>query len=290
MVIQMAQHRIAAGFLRIPPPVPVDPLKHEFPQTVHGLLHQGAHGQMGPAGAFPDHIGNHRIDPGPMAVPQHPETVPGELEVLQDPGPQGIVQIVIQIGDPVRLPDAFRFRGFGPQGAGVAQNPAADLRRQVQAAAVVFETVHHPEALLIMAEALRQKIVQGSLPDMPVGGMAKIMPQGDGLRQILVEPERPGDGSGHLSHLQGMGQPRPVMIPLGGEKNLGLELQPAKGLAVNNPIPVPLKGCSQIAGGLGPRPPGAVRRVGRPGGQQQGFLLFQTLPNRHPSAPFPAVQ
>ena len=64
---------------------------------------------------------------------------------------------MIQIGNPVRTADTFTFRGFRMLGAGMGQDSVPDLPGQVQAVAVIFETLHHTQALLIVAESLRQQ-------------------------------------------------------------------------------------------------------------------------------------
>ena len=46
------------------------------------------------------------------------------------------------------------------------------------------------------------------------GSVAQIVPQRDGLGQILVEPQRPGDGAGDARHLEGVRQPGAVVVAL----------------------------------------------------------------------------
>ena len=82
--------------------------------------------------------------------------------------------------------------------------------------------------------------------------MAKIMTKGNGLRQVFIEPQRPGDRPGCLRHLQCMRESRPVMISLRKKKNLGFVLQPPECLAVKDPVPVSLIDRTDIAGRLFP--------------------------------------
>ena len=84
-------------------------------------------------------------------------------------------------------------------------------------------------------------------PAWPKGVCPRSCPQGDGLGQILVEPQGLADGPGVLGYLQRMGQPGPVMIPFGKKEYLRLLLQPAKRLAVEDPVPVPLEDGTDIA-------------------------------------------
>jgi len=71
--------------------------------------------------------------------------------------------------------------------------------------------------------------------------VAKIMAQSDGFGQILVEPQGFGNRACDLGDLQRMGQPRAVMVTERREKNLCLMLEPAEGLAVDDPVSVPLE-------------------------------------------------
>ena len=75
---------------------------------------------------------------------------------------------------------------------------------------------------------------------MAEGRMPEIVPQRDGLRQILVHAQRPGNGPCNLRYFQGMGKARPVVIAFRRQKYLRLMLQPAKCLTVDNPVPVTL--------------------------------------------------
>ena len=65
-----------------------------------------------------------------------------------------------------------------------------------------------------MAEAFRQQVVQRALPDLPVRGMAQIVPEGDGLGQVLIQAEGTGERAGDLGNLEGVGQPGAVVVPL----------------------------------------------------------------------------
>ena len=75
---------------------------------------------------------------------------------------------------------------------------------------------------------------------MAEGRVAQIVAHGDGLRQIFVEAQGPGDGLGDAGNLQGMGHPGAVVVPLRVQKHLGLVHQPAEGLAVDHPVRIPL--------------------------------------------------
>ena len=67
------------------------------------------------------------------------------------------------------------------------------------------------------------------------------MAQGDGLRQVLIQSEGPGDGAGDAADLQGVGHAGAVVVPLGLKKHLGLVLEAAERLTVHDAVCVPLK-------------------------------------------------
>ena len=58
--------------------------------------------------------------------------------------------------------------------------------------------------------------------------MTQVVSQGDGLRQIFIERQRPGDGAADRRDLDGMGQARPQMIARAVQEHLGLVFKPAK--------------------------------------------------------------
>ena len=73
-----------------------------------------------------------------------------------------------------------------------------------------------------MGKAAGAQAVQRALPRVAKGGMAQVVAQGDGLGQILVQPQGASDGAGDLRDLQRVGQPGAVMVPLGRKKDLGV--------------------------------------------------------------------
>ena len=86
---------------------------------------------------------------------------------------------------------------------------------------------------------------QGGLARMAEGGMPQVMAERDGLRQVLVEPERAGYGARYLRNLKGMGKPRAEMIAFGGQEHLGFVRQAAEALAMQDLIAIALEFGSQ---------------------------------------------
>ena len=122
---------------------------------------------------------------------------------------------------------------------GMASDAVADLPGEVQAflvgplsGAAALQHLDDPEALDVVPEpaVLRHRPVEGLLPGVPEGGVPQVVSQHDGLGQVLVEPDRPRDRPRDLRDLERMGQPRPVVVALGGEEDLGLVHEAAEGL------------------------------------------------------------
>ena len=77
---------------------------------------------------------------------------------------------------------------------------------------------------------LAQAGVEHLLTGMPERGVTEVVRQGDGLGEVLIERQCPGDGAGHLGNLDRVGEPGPVMVTLVIDENLRLVLQPTEGL------------------------------------------------------------
>ena len=107
-----------------------------------------------------------------------------------------------------------------------------------------------------MLEATRtevaQHLVQDALPGVAEGGVTQVVAERDRLGQVFVQAQRPGHGPGDAGHLQGMREPGAVVVALGGDEDLGLVLETAERLAVDDAVAVALVGRAERAGLLGP--------------------------------------
>jgi hypothetical protein len=113
--------------------------------------------------------------------------------------------------------------------------------------------------------------------------VAEVVAEGDGLGQVLVEAEGLGDRSGDLGDLETMGQPRPVVVPEGREKDLRLVLEPPEGLRMDDPVAVALEVGPEDMRHFGPDPPLRMDAEAGLGGQYQQFGLFQLFADGHRS-------
>ena len=155
-------------------------------------------------------------------------------------GPDGIVNIMIDICDLIRKADDFPLHGHRHPGCGMVHHTIPDFLCQIQAFTVFFQQLHNPDTLIIMFESIGVKFIKNILACMTERRMSQIMPQGNGLRQILIHPKGSGYGPGNLGDFQRMCQPRPVMIPGRRQKNLSFMLHPPKRLGMKNPVSVSL--------------------------------------------------
>ena len=190
---------------------------------------------------------------------------------------------MIHIGNLVRTADDLPLQGFRDVGAGVAQDAQPDLVGQVEPLSVLFQAVHHPQALFIVPEGFAPALGQGRFPGMAEGRVAQIVAHGDGLRQIFVEAQGPGDGLGDAGNLQGMGHPGAVVVPLWVQKHRGLVHQPAEGLAVDHPVRIPLVAGAHILLPFRLRSGAAGAPVGKGCQRIQPPVLqtFQFFPHGH---------
>ena len=102
-----------------------------------------------------------------------------------------------------------------------------------------------------MVEAVGEEDAQGVLAGVATGAVAAVVAEGDGFGQSHVQAAGPGDAGGHLGHLQGVGEPGPLVV--GGEdEDLGLARQPAEGGRVQDAVPVALEAGPPGVGFLGP--------------------------------------
>ena len=168
----------------------------------------------------------------------------------------------------------------------MAADAVPDLDGQVQPPSVVFQPFHHPRALFVMPEPSLHDSVESPLPRMAERGVPQIVAQGDRLGQILIQAQRPRDGTGDLGYLEGMGQAGTVMIPFGRQENLRFVLETAERFRMQDAIPVPLISGPIGAGFLFPVPALGTGRQSSAGRQHDPFDFLLAFPCRHGSSSF----
>jgi hypothetical protein len=162
------------------------------------------------------------------------------------PAPDGIVYIVIDIGNPVSYFNDLSLQGGRLHRAGVVQNPVPHFPCQVKASAP-FQVINHPEALFVMLKSGLKNLVQRCFAGMPKWCVAEVMAQGYRFGKVLIKPQRPGYRPGNLCDFHSVSEPGAVMISLRDNKHLCLMFEAAVAFGVNNPVPVTLESSAHTA-------------------------------------------
>jgi hypothetical protein len=170
----------------------VDALEHERAQREHGRADLLALADVTGARRGLDEIVDERIDPPRARRPQQLDLLTRQLLRVEHPGPHGVVDVVVDVRDPVDEPDDLaleRVRLVRPR---VVEDPVADLGGQVEPAALALEHVDDPERVLVVAEvppeALLQSVVERLLTRVPERRVAEVVPEPDRLDEVLVQP------------------------------------------------------------------------------------------------------
>ena len=151
------------------------------------------------------------------------------------PGTLGVLNVMRDVGNSVCDGDDAPLERGGTLRARVAHDSVNHLAREIEAASVLLEKVHHAGGLLVVAKqppSLVSIRIQApptgdgtgerSLPRVPKGRVSQIVPEGDGLGEVLVQAKRGGHAAGNLRNLKRVREPRAVVVPLGSEKHLRL--------------------------------------------------------------------
>src|SRR5438309_3022201 len=71
--------------------------------------------------------------------------------------------------------------------------------------------------------------------------------QAQGFGEVLVQAERPSDGPADLRYFEAVGQTDTVVIPVGGDEDLGLVAQAAERHRVDQPVAIALENVARTA-------------------------------------------
>ena len=201
--------------------------------------------------------------------PRTCDRIGGQVLALQQPRPDGIVDIVVDVGDDVgdardlALDRARAMRGVGADrhavlALRVPRDAVAHFPRQVQPLAVVLQHVDDAQALLVVLEAAGHQRLQHALAGVAERRVAEVVAERDRLGQLLVQPQHLGDAARDLRDLERVREPRAVVIARRREEDLRLVLQPAERLAVDDAVAIALERRADWILGLGPQPPSRI--------------------------------
>jgi len=127
----------------------------------------------------------------------------------------------------------------------------------------LLKEVHDPESLPgppepsqvpesggpVAVETAGEQVVESPLARRTERRLAEVVPEGDRLDEVLVEPERPAHRSRELGDLEGVGQAVPAVVLVRGEDpDLRLLAEASERAAVHDSVPVPLELGSVVEG------------------------------------------
>ena len=222
-----------------------------------------------------------------------PDVETGKLGGLDEAGVEAIVQIVGVVGDFVGEIGDLGLEGglvngwpglcgFRRAGA-VLVEALEDLEGEIEAGELgifCLDQFHDAEALLIVIEAAMgaHEAVELGLAGMAERGVAEIVGEGDGLREVLIEGEGARDRAGDGGDLDGMGEAGAEVIGGAAEEDLGLVLEPAEGAGMDDPGAIPLVLGSVGVARLAVLAAGALGGLLGVGGEGREFLRLRGPP------------
>ena len=246
----------------------IHPLEHERAQGEHRVPHLVALDDVARGLGRLDEVVDERVDPLRAGRAQQLDLVHGKVPLGQEPVAQRVVDVVVDVRDPVDDADDLPFVRLGLALARVREDPVADLVGEVQ-------FPRDPERLLVVqevaAEALAQGLVERLLACVPERRVTGVVPEPDRLHEVLVQPQRAGDDTGDRGRLERVGHAGAVVVALRVDEDLGLPLQPAERLRVDDPVAVALERRPDAARLL--LALAAARRVRADGERRQRRLL-----------------
>ena len=107
---------------------------------------------------------------------------------MQDPRPQRVVDVVVDVGDAVDQLDDPALQRRRLVRAGVVENAVADLLGQVEAATVALQHLDHPQRVLVVLEASAAALAQSGVERL-LAGVAE-----GRMTEVVTEPDRPRSG------------------------------------------------------------------------------------------------
>ena len=186
-----------------------------------------------------DQVADERVDTARAGVAEQLDLGARQLLGGEQAVADRVVDVVVDVGDPVDEPHDLALERLRLALAGVREDPVADLGRQVQLPGDL-------ERLLVVAEAgaeaLGEAAVELLLAGVAERRMAGVVPEPDRLDQILVQAQRPRDDPRDPGRLERVRHPRPVVVAGGVDEDLRLPLQAAERLRMDDPVAVALEG------------------------------------------------
>ena len=208
------------------------------------------------------------VDPARARLPEQRDLLARQVLLREQPEADRVVDVVVDVGDPVDEADDPPLERLGLARPGVGEDPVADLAGEVH-------RLRDPQRLLVVAEAaaeaLLEHVIERLLAGVPERRMAHVVAEPDRLGQILVQAQRPRHAARDRGRLERVRHARAVVVALRVDEDLRLALQAPERLGVDDPVAVALERRPQPARLFLARAP--ARGVGANGERRQPRLL-----------------
>ena len=203
-----------------------------------------------------------RSAPSPSR-PSSSISAPGQVLEAQHAGAERVVDVVVDVGDPVDQPHDPALRA-SPAGCGPVWRRMPSRTCSVRLSRSISSTTRSECSLWRkrVPPALAHARVEHLLADVAERRVAEVVAEPDRLGQVLVEPQRPRHVARDPAGLERVREPGAVVVALGRDEHLRLVLEPPERLGVHDPVAVALERRAVVGVGLLAQPAGRVRARG----------------------------
>ena len=186
------------------------------------------------------------------------DLVARQVAFLEDPVADRVVDVVVDVRDPVDDAHDLALERRRLLRTGVREDPVDHLACQV-------EPLGDACRLLVVAEAalVAEQLVERGLTRVAERRVTRVVAETDRFRQVFVQAECARDDAGDAGRLERVRHARAVVVARGVDEDLRLALQPPERLRVDDAVAVALERRADTALGLVARPSRASRRSGR---------------------------
>src|SRR5438552_213234 len=248
MLEELPQDALGFAVLGFSRPGEIDILEHELAECVRRIQDVVAHRDFRLAVRSDDYVVDHRVEAFRTIATERGPNILRDVLFPDDLRAHRVVDVVVEIRDLVGVADDPTFGRLGDSPGGgldpalrrraVLLDAVANFRRQVQTGAVLLDLLEDAHALLVVAEAVGQELPEQLLADVPERRVPDVVAHGHRLDEILVETQAASHRPANLRDLERVRQARAVVVADRRKEDLGLVLQPAERLAVDDAIAV----------------------------------------------------
>ena len=158
----------------------INTVEHEPVQLVIDILYIRRHFQGIAFGIFNDRH-DHCIDTGGSCCTEYGGNFLWNIRNGHDTGTNGIVNVMVHIGNTVSHTDNAAFEGVSLFAGSMAENTVACFIGEIQSPTVFFEDIHYTQTLFIVMKTAGHQIIKGTFSGMAEGGVSEVMRQRNGF-------------------------------------------------------------------------------------------------------------